>query len=171
MDARAPEEATQINIDTRSDGERFHIRMEQPVLLRLPEEDAAVLRQQMAEGKVDLVIEIPDGMVSGTCRFNGRTLCATLVKLPCVVETHKTYDDVALYKTGDVGQAIVVHAEDNPPKIDEFGRLKSGLTPPTNRIVGKFKKPFTEAERRKMRELQQEITNQGGIKKSEEDDN
>ncbi|KAL7719897.1 TAFII55 protein conserved region domain-containing protein [Entamoeba marina] len=163
------EQPTQINIDIRNDGERFHIEKEQPILLRLPEEEAEVLRKQIQEGKVDLHINLEDGC-SGTCVFNDKQYSATLVTLPCVVETHKSYDDVALFKTGDIGQAIIIHDDDHIPKIDKHGRLKSGLTPPTNRIVSKFKKLPSEAEQKKMAKLESEVTQQGvGSGKSDDD--
>ncbi|ELP85161.1 hypothetical protein EIN_082130 [Entamoeba invadens IP1] len=160
-----------VSLAIRDDADRFHIPMEQPVLLRLPEEEAAVLREQIRKGDVKLKIDIPQGKNSGTCTFNNKEFCATLVRLPCVVETHKSYDDVALYKTGDIGQAIVIHDKNNPPKIDENGRLKSGLTPPTNRIISKFKKPTTEAEKDRMKELQEEIKKVNITAKSEETEN
>ncbi|EMS13683.1 TFIID subunit [Entamoeba histolytica HM-3:IMSS] len=160
----------EVKLSIRGDGERFHINMEQPILLRLPEDEAKVLREQIQSGDVDFNIDIPQGENSGKCIFNGKEFCATLVRLPCVVETHKSYDDVALYKTGDIGQAIIIHEKDNIPKIDDSGRLKSGLTPPTNRIVNKFQKPMTHAEKERMKELHKEIKSKvNDLPKSEED--
>lgn len=161
-----------INIHIKNEAERYHISKEQPILLRLPEDEASVLRQQIREGNVSLKINIPQGDIKGTCLFNGKEYCATIVRLPCVVETHKSYDDVAMYKTGDIGQAIIIHDKDNPPKCDEIGRLRSGLTPPTNRIVSKFKKPTIRPEEiEKNKRLSEEIAQHTSQTKTEDEDN
>ena len=93
-----------------------------------------------------------------------RVFPARLVNLPCVVEMHKTVDYVTLFKSGDVGQMVVVYAdetelledlrreEEERDKIRQKGgrdgqadaelRIRqqldyyhSGLTPPTTNIV------------------------------------
>lgn len=93
-----------------------------------------------------------------------RVFPARLVNLPCVVEMHKTVDYVTLFKSGDVGQMVVVYAnetelledlrreEEERDKIRQKGgrdgqadaelRVRqqlnyyhSGLTPPTTNIV------------------------------------
>ena len=41
-------------------------------------------------------------------------VCSALlaVNLPCVVEVHKTVDQVTLFKSGDVGQMVIVYADE-----------------------------------------------------------
>ena len=151
------EDNNMINVQIKNDAERFQVDLEQPVLLRLPEEEADILREQIQKGEVKLTIQIPEGKNSGICLFNDREYCATIVQLPCIVETHKSYDDVSLYKTGDIGQAIIIHTKDNEPRVDETGRLKSGITPPTNRIVNKYSKQPTEEEKNEMKKTCNDI--------------
>lgn len=149
----------EINVQIKPDSDRFQIDLEQPVLLRLPEDEADVLREQIQKGEVNLTINIPEGKTTGDCFFNDKQYCATIVQLPCVVETHKSYDDISLYKTGDIGQAIIIHTKENEPRVDQTGRLKSGITPPTNRIVNKYSKPSTEEELIKTKQTCDEVRN------------
>ena len=41
---------------------------------------------------------------TGQFSFGSESLPVTLLDLPCVVESYKTYDDSHLIKTGDIGQ-------------------------------------------------------------------
>ncbi|KNC53280.1 uncharacterized protein AMSG_08773 [Thecamonas trahens ATCC 50062] len=62
-----------------------------------------------------------------------------MVNLPCNVETFRTHDKRMLYKTADVGQALLVHAR--PSKAADQIRgslLRSGITPPTQDIRTRF---------------------------------
>ncbi|KHN26391.1 Transcription initiation factor TFIID subunit 7-like, partial [Glycine soja] len=53
---------------------------------------------------------------------------ASLLDLPCVVESYKTYDDNSLIKTADIGQMIMVRESgDAAPDVIEY---RHGLTPP-----------------------------------------
>lgn len=53
---------------------------------------------------------------------------ASLLDLPCIVESYKTYDDTVLIKTADVGQMIMVRDDGDPaPDAVEY---RHGLTPP-----------------------------------------
>ncbi|KAG0613015.1 hypothetical protein M758_6G069900 [Ceratodon purpureus] len=52
---------------------------------------------------------------------------ASLVDMPCVLESYKTYDDNVLIKTADIGQMILVQEEgEAAPEGPEY---KHGLTP------------------------------------------
>ncbi|GJM93723.1 hypothetical protein PR202_ga10306 [Eleusine coracana subsp. coracana] len=53
---------------------------------------------------------------------------ASLLDLPAVVESYKTYDDSVLIKTADIGQMIMVRDENDP--APEGVEYKHGLTPP-----------------------------------------
>nr|GEW59870.1 transcription initiation factor TFIID subunit 7-like [Tanacetum cinerariifolium] len=50
----------------------------------------------------------------GTFTIGEDQFPASLFDLPCIVESHKTYDDSALIKTADVGQMIMVRNESDP---------------------------------------------------------
>ncbi|KAL2584358.1 hypothetical protein AAZV13_14G125700 [Glycine max] len=53
---------------------------------------------------------------------------ASLLDLPCVVESYKTYDDNSLIKTANIGQMIMVRESgDAAPDVIEY---RHGLTPP-----------------------------------------
>lgn len=43
---------------------------------------------------------------SGTFSIGDKHFPASLLDLPCVVESYKTYDDSCLIKTADIGQVI-----------------------------------------------------------------
>ena len=45
---------------------------------------------------------------SGTFVIGDERFPASLLDLPCVVESYKTYDDCALVKTSDIGQVIML---------------------------------------------------------------
>ena len=45
---------------------------------------------------------------SGTFVIGDEHFPASLLDLPCAVESYKTYDDCALVKTSDIGQVITL---------------------------------------------------------------
>lgn len=71
------------------------------------------------------------------------TYPATLMDLPCNIETTRTLDDRFVYKVGDVSQVLLVHdgPYPTPPSDPDTDLptyfLDSGLTPPTARIRSK----------------------------------
>ena len=74
--------------------------------------------------------------------FEGVTYPATLVDLPCVTEVYKTKDRVALYKAGDIGQALIVRERDEDAPLET--RLSRdavepmhghGLAPPSQHVI------------------------------------
>lgn len=91
---------------------------------------------------------------------------ALLLSLPCPVETHKTFDNRILYKSGDISQVLVVYEKGTDvgevvrgglSTLDEEHFYPNGLTPPTERIVDrkyvktrKTKGEFTPFEVREM---------------------
>ncbi|KAG1347299.1 transcription initiation factor TFIID subunit 7 [Cocos nucifera] len=65
---------------------------------------------------------------TGTFMIGNERFPASLLDLPCMVESYKTYDDTVLIKTADIGQIIMVREEGDPaPEGIEY---KHGLTPP-----------------------------------------
>ena len=66
--------------------------------------------------------------VNGTMCFEGVKYQLTVLNLPAVTECYKSYDDVNLVKSGDVGQILIVG-----DLIDDeasTGETKDGITPP-----------------------------------------
>lgn len=90
--------------------------------------------------------------------FGHEQLHATLVNLPCVVETQKlTADALQMYKTGNVGQALIVHdaPASEPRPSDLFGAedfvehtYSHGITPPLQQISHRFSKNTPQARRK-----------------------
>lgn len=51
-----------------------------------------------------------DSDQEGTFEWKGRSYPVVVLDLPCVTESYKTYDDINLVKTTDIGQVLVVGA-------------------------------------------------------------
>ncbi|KAJ9174296.1 hypothetical protein P3X46_017334 [Hevea brasiliensis] len=106
--------------------------MEEQFILRVPPSIAERLDRLLSESASSsedqsLDLSFSDGR-SGTFVIGNDHFPASLLDLPCVVESYKTYDDCALVKTADVGQMIMVReAGDIAPDVVEY---RHGLTPP-----------------------------------------
>ncbi|XVE84152.1 hypothetical protein DITRI_Ditri16bG0147000 [Diplodiscus trichospermus] len=107
--------------------------MEEQFILRVPPSVAERLDHLLSENasssedkSLDLVFS-EDGRTGSFVIGNDR-FPASLLDLPCVVESYKTYDDSALVKTADVGQMILVRESgEASPDVVEY---RHGLTPP-----------------------------------------
>ncbi|GFZ10810.1 TBP-associated factor 7 [Actinidia rufa] len=65
---------------------------------------------------------------SGSFVIGNDPFPASLLDLPSIVESYKTYDDSVLIKTADIGKMIMVREEGDPtPEAVEY---RHGLTPP-----------------------------------------
>ncbi|CAH0515380.1 unnamed protein product [Peronospora belbahrii] len=112
-------------------------------LLQLPKRLAQEVRAGIATGDFTNV-----NMVSGadnkhfTLHVNGKEYPAKITQLPCILETHKTYDDNFFYKSGEIGQIFVVTDKEEEKKLLETQEeVPSGITPPnTNVIKRKYEK-------------------------------
>ncbi|XP_077233695.1 transcription initiation factor TFIID subunit 7-like isoform X2 [Tasmannia lanceolata] len=90
--------------------------MEEQFILRVPPAVAERIDRLLKDGR------------SGTFFIGNDHFPASLLDLPCIVESYKTYDDSVLIKTADVGQIIMVRENGDPdPEGVEY---KHGLTPP-----------------------------------------
>ncbi|CAM9643920.1 unnamed protein product, partial [Choristocarpus tenellus] len=74
--------------------------------------------------------------------MDGETYPARLVDLPCILETQKTLDRNTYFKSGDVGQMLIVYEDERAFTKDEpncsmgpWGYYSDGITPPTKNIV------------------------------------
>ncbi|GAB2284417.1 transcription initiation factor TFIID subunit 7 [Dionaea muscipula] len=109
--------------------------MEEQFILRVPPSVAERLERLLNEEdpsssshdkELDLSF-FEDGRNS-TFVIGNDSFPASLLDLPCVVESYKTYDDNVLIKTADIGQMIMVREEgDVAPDSVEY---RHGLTPP-----------------------------------------
>ncbi|KAG6537792.1 hypothetical protein ZIOFF_002889 [Zingiber officinale] len=107
--------------------------MEEQFILRVPPSVAERIERLLnenasssADGALDISFS-EDGR-SGTFMIGNETFPASLLDLPCIVESYKTYDDNVLIKTADVGQIIMVKEEGDTSV--EGVEYKHGLTPP-----------------------------------------
>lgn len=107
--------------------------MDEQFILRVPPSVAERIERLLnedpsssEENLLDLSF-LEDGR-SGTFVIGNDRFPASLLDLPCILESYKTYDDNVLIKTADIGQIIMVREEeDAAPEGIEF---KHGLTPP-----------------------------------------
>ncbi|GKA34129.1 gypsy type transposase [Tanacetum coccineum] len=105
--------------------------MEEQFILRVPPSVAERIERLLNESPSDdksLDLSFSDNGRRGTFTIGDDQFPASLFDLPCIVESHKTYDDSVLIKTADVGQMIMVRIEGDPaPEVVEY---RHGLTPP-----------------------------------------
>ncbi|XP_044349252.1 transcription initiation factor TFIID subunit 7 isoform X4 [Triticum aestivum] len=90
--------------------EQFILRVPPSVaeqIERLMNESAAGSSSNPDDASLDLSFS-EDGR-SGTFMIGNQRFPASLLDLPTVVESYKTYDDSFLVKTADIGQAELVH--------------------------------------------------------------
>ncbi|KAJ4822919.1 transcription initiation factor TFIID subunit 7 [Turnera subulata] len=106
--------------------------MEEQFILRVPPSIAERLDRLLSESasspeEQSLDLSFSENGRSGTFAIGDERFPASLLDLPCVVESYKSYDDCALVKTADIGQMIMVREEgDGAPDVVEY---RHGLTP------------------------------------------
>ncbi|XP_011048215.1 PREDICTED: transcription initiation factor TFIID subunit 7-like [Populus euphratica] len=107
--------------------------MEEQFILRVPPSIAEKLNRLLSETassseEQSLDLSFSEDGRSGTFVIGDEHFPASLLDLPCAVESYKTYDDCALVKTSDIGQMLMVReAGDTAPDVVEY---RHGLTPP-----------------------------------------
>ncbi|XP_020202138.1 transcription initiation factor TFIID subunit 7 [Cajanus cajan] len=108
--------------------------MEEQFILRVPPNVAERIERLLNESNPSssedksLDLSFSEDGRSGTFVIGNEHFPASLLDLPCVVESYKTYDDNSLIKTADVGQMIMVRESgDAAPDVIEY---RHGLTPP-----------------------------------------
>ncbi|KAK9058545.1 hypothetical protein SSX86_023387 [Deinandra increscens subsp. villosa] len=105
--------------------------MEEQFILRVPPSIAERIDRLLNESASDdtsLDLSFSDDGRNGTFVIGDDHFPASLLDLPGIVESYKTYDDGVLIKTADVGQMIMVRDEGDPaPDVLEY---RHGLTPP-----------------------------------------
>ncbi|KAL9407409.1 hypothetical protein Peur_004381 [Populus x canadensis] len=107
--------------------------MEEQFILRVPASIAEKLDRLLSETassseEQSLDLSFSEDGRSGTFVIGDEHFPASLLDLPCVVESYKTYDDCALVKTSDIGQMLMVReAGDTAPDVLEY---RHGFTPP-----------------------------------------
>ncbi|KAF7103731.1 hypothetical protein CFC21_104691 [Triticum aestivum] len=111
--------------------------MDEHFILRVPPSVAEQIERLMNESAAgsssnpedaSLNLSFSDDGRSGTFMIGNQSFPASLLDLPTVVESYKTYDDSFLVKAADIGQMVMVR-EDVDPAPEEV-EYKHGLTPP-----------------------------------------
>ncbi|CAI0391280.1 unnamed protein product [Linum tenue] len=107
--------------------------MEEQFILRVPPSVAERLESLLNGSAASpeeqaLDLSFSENGRSGTFSIGNEQFPASLLDLPCVTESYKTYDDRALVKTADIGQMIMVRGpNESAPDTIEY---RHGLTPP-----------------------------------------
>ncbi|KAF8090984.1 hypothetical protein N665_0460s0025 [Sinapis alba] len=107
--------------------------MEEQFILRVPPSvseriDRLLSDEASTSDEIPLDLCFSEDGRSGTFVIGNEEFPASLLDLPAVVESFKTYDDCSLVKTADIGQMIMVREPGDPtPNTVEY---RHGLTPP-----------------------------------------
>jgi len=107
--------------------------MEEQFVLRVPPSVAERIERLLNENATSskdksLDLSFSEDGRNGTFVIGNDQFPASLLDLPCIVESYKTYDDSVLIKTADIGQMIMVREHSDPrPDAVEY---RHGLTPP-----------------------------------------
>lgn len=132
---------------------------EQHLILRLPQEEADKLRQDIRNNNsTSMSIGFNDPR-TGVYARDGKEFNCSLVDLPTYIETQKTFDNVTFYKSADLHQMIVVQPKRvdgsviNPP--DEHSN--DGLTPPTKEILTRSFDKFPPPDEESIVEVEQRL--------------
>ncbi|GAB9464779.1 hypothetical protein Gpo141_00002205 [Globisporangium polare] len=146
-------------------------------LLQVPKKLAQEVRKYIATGDVGKV-----EMISGADNkhfklvVNGKEYPSKIAQLPCILETHKTYDDNFFYKSGEIGQIFVVtEKEEEMAALEEQDEVPNGITPPnTNVTKRKFEKtkrhtPFPKSDVARVEEDLVKIISGGVIEDVQEE--
>uniref|UniRef100_A0A7N0TY29 TAFII55 protein conserved region domain-containing protein n=1 Tax=Kalanchoe fedtschenkoi TaxID=63787 RepID=A0A7N0TY29_KALFE len=108
--------------------------MEEQFILRVPPSVAEKIESLLndsaaASDDKSLDLSFMEDGRTGTFTIGEDQFPASLLDLPCVVESYKTYDDNVLIKTADVGQIIMVK-EKGDQSVPDTLEFRHGLTPP-----------------------------------------
>jgi len=144
--------------------------LEEQFIIRFPPELAKRVRNMIRDENFEEVLSfsIPDGERIGQFIAGSEQYQVTLCDLPCVLETHKTEDSKVYYKSGDIGQILLV--EDINPlneskQYDSNFNIINGLTPATKNIRKRKFRKVPKIDIADIKEAQAEIIRlqKGGV--------
>ena len=130
--------------------------VEEHVILRLPDELAARMHENIEHGTWDNfeyeASETVEDAYTVFLSVDGeegiQTYPARLVELPCIIEAHKTFDGEVLYKTGDVCQMMLVGLDER----DLERRLVECLAPDPTQLFRRDEPGVDAADEEEARE-------------------
>ncbi|GLJ16040.1 hypothetical protein SUGI_0266330 [Cryptomeria japonica] len=133
--------------------------MEEQFILRVPPSIAERINRVLDENPsspTDNFIDLSfsDDGRNGSFVIDNERFPASLLDLPAIVESYKSYDDSSLIKTADIGQIIQVREEGQPVVAGQ--EFRDGLAP-----------PMRDARRRRFR--RRPDINPGVVSRVEED--
>lgn len=123
------------------------IDLYQQLVLRLPEALAskvqAVMNRTSEAVPIEVIPEELDDPRFVSFSIGEEVFPALVMNLPTNIETHKTFDHIHYYKSGDIGQMLRVFMDhdERDAAVEELGTTEgyycapSGITPPTAHIV------------------------------------
>jgi TATA-binding protein-associated factor Taf7 len=82
--------------------------MEEQLLLRVPGELGDRIRTMLRGQSTHALSFKFDDERRATLTMDGHGYTAALVDLPCIIETHKTFDNSSFYKSADLSQLLMV---------------------------------------------------------------
>ncbi|EDO35404.1 predicted protein [Nematostella vectensis] len=136
--------------------------LENQFVLRLPKKQADAVKKYVSGGSIKekLSIEFQADYRHATVRVGDEALSAKLVDLPCVMETHKTFDDKSFYKTADICQMLLCTDEDQDSQSEDEDQRhhkreskkfvwNHGITPPLKNVR---KRRFRKIAKKKVSE-------------------
>jgi transcription initiation factor TFIID subunit 7 len=130
-------------------GSALNAMDEEQFILRLPPELAGRMRLALAsKAKRDAAgppskfsIQFNDQR-NATFTLDGQKYPASLMDLPCIVDSHKFTKKRTFYKSGDVGQVLLVRMPDEPAPTSH--KLPDGITPAAKRAAERISPPAEE---------------------------
>lgn len=149
-----------VNINIGGSGPSLDKKLEKQLVLRLPEAEAAKLKEDVEnnrEGTYSIQFNDPR---TGVYKRDGVEFNCSLVDLPTYIETHKTYDNITFYKSADVHQMIVVQPkrlEDGSVPMPPDYRYPDGLTPPAEALVARAFDKFPDPDKESIVEVEQRL--------------
>lgn len=123
------------------DEEQFILRLPDPLAQRLRLGLSSKAKRDAAGAPTGTFHVRFSGPREAVFSLDGEDYPASLMDLPCIVETHKTADKRTYFKSGDVHQVLVVRMpEENAP---ENFNLPHGVTPAGKDAAKRFHVPKT----------------------------
>ncbi|XP_062130970.1 transcription initiation factor TFIID subunit 7-like isoform X1 [Drosophila sulfurigaster albostrigata] len=135
-----------------SDEETNEVELEEQFIIRFPEDIAKSIHEAITAGKVSnkLSLHLDLDFRSAIVFANNEILQGKLVRLPTIVDSYKTTDNVNFYKVANISEMLICNRETTQPSkevriagvehIDEENVLPHGLTPPTRNIRKRYRK-------------------------------